>query len=328
MDNDDLFDDSDMYLLIREEYFDLFRNYKGKIRIIGFDYMKYKWSMIYKINFLKFLHSLKLSKCYNVTPCRGIRDDEISLLAGANEVYCLNSNCQYFKKAFKKKMDREYDGVLFKKITNEYNKHIELLKKFNFNKNKNITIKNKNSFKVSKQLPLFFTRKYFLERYIAIAPLASIPQKSWGLENYRLLCNKLCKNYKILLLGSANQQESLRFIENGNKNVINTAGMFKLNDIPSIIKNGILFIGNDSGLTHIALKLDVPLIAIIGGGSYGKFFPFDRENPNVVFLYYEMDCFGCEWKCFYKEMYCLKNVLVTDVLESIKKLLSNVYYST
>jgi len=209
-------------------------------------------------------------------------------------------------------MDREYDGMLYKEKANEYDKHIELLKGINIDKNKNITVENKKVFNVIRPIPNLIKGEF-----ITLAPLSSDIKRSWGLENYKSLCEKLSSKYKIVLLGSENEKDKLEFIKNGNENILNTGGMYNISDLPSIIKKSVLYIGNDSGLTHIALKLDVPLIAIIGGGNYGKFFPLEEENPKVVYLYDEMDCFGCDWNCIYKERFCLTNVTLDEVVSAL-----------
>ena len=318
LDNDEVFDKVEVHFLIKKKYLELFRDYKGKVDIIGYNYIKYKWSFFYKIRFLKYLHSLKLSKCYNVTPTRGILNDEMSLLSGADEVCCLNSNWRYLKKAFGKKMDREYDGVLCKEIPNEYDKHIELLN--HFKQRKDINVKNKKVFNILRSPKLFNDERLDDDEYITVAPLPSDVKRSWGIKNYKDLCNELTKSFKVVLLGSKNDKDILDGISNTNNKIINTAGLLELYEVPSVISKSKLFIGNDSGLTHIALKLDVPMIAIIGGGHYGKYFPYDEGNPDVIYLFDKMDCFGCEWKCIYKERYCLTNVKLITVLESVKDL--------
>ena len=123
------------------------------------------------------------------------------------------------------------------------------------------------------------------------------------------------------VLKSEQDKDILDGISKSNNKIINTAGLLKLYEVPSVIRKSKLFIGNDSGLTHIALKLNVPIIAIIGGGNYGKFFPYNEENPDVVYLFDKMDCFGCEWKCIYKERFCLTNVKMSTILDNVKKLI-------
>ena len=323
LDNDDIFDDSKVYFLIKDEYLELFNDYNGKVNIVGYNYLKYKWSIFYKIKFIKYLHSLKLSNCFNVTSARGILNDEMSLLSGAGEVYCLNSNWRYLKKAFGKRMDCEYDGVLCRDKTNEYDKHIALLDYLKQGKDININTKNIKVFSTSRSLELFIYERLDDDEYITVAPLPSDIERSWGINNFKELCKELTKSFKVVLLGSENDREILDIISESNKKIINSAGILKIFEVPLVISKSRLFIGNDSGLTHIALKLDVSVIAIIGGGNYGKFFPFGEENPDVVYHYDKMDCFGCEWKCIYNERLCLTNVTLEDVLLSSNKLLKD-----
>ena len=321
LDNDNIFDASKIYFLIKEKYLELFNDYHGKVNIVGYNYLKYKWSIFYKLKFLKYLHSLNLSKCYNVTSARGILNDEMSLLSGAGEVYCLNSNWRYLKKAFGNIMDREYDGVLCEDKTNEYDKHIELLN--HFKQREDINFKNKKVFNILRSPKLLSNENLNDDDYITVAPLPSDMKRSWGINNFKELCKELTKSFKIVLLGSENDREILDIISESNKKIINSAGILKIFEVPSVISKSRLFIGNDSGLTHIALKLDVSVIAIIGGCNYGKFFPFGEENPDVVYHYDKMDCFGCEWKCIYNERLCLTNVTLEDVLLSSNKLLKD-----
>ena len=321
LDNDDIFDDSKVYFLIKEKYLKLFNDYDGNVEIIGYNYLKYKWSFFYKLKFLKYLHSLKLSKCFNVTSARGILNDEMSLLSGAGEVYCLNSNWRYLKKAFGKRMDCEYDGVLCRDKTNEYDKHIALLDYLKQGKDININTKNIKVFSTSRSLEFFSYERLDDDEYITVAPLPSDIKRSWGINNFKELCIELTKSFKVVLLGSENDKDILDGISKSNNKIINTAGLLKLYEVPSVIRKSKLFIGNDSGLTHIALKFNIQVIAIIGGGNYGKFFPYDEENPKVVYLFDDMDCFGCEWKCVYKERLCLTNVKINTVLDNVKKLI-------
>lgn len=176
-------------------------------------------------------------------------------------------------------------------------------------------------FNTLRSLELYSNERLDDDEYVTVAPLPSDIKRGWGINNFKELCIELTKSFKVVLLGSENDKEILDGISSTNNKITNTAGLLKLYEVPSVISKSKLFIGNDSGLTHIALKLDVPIIAIIGGGNYGKFFPYNEEYPKVIYLYDKMDCFGCEWKCIYKERFCLTNVKMSTILDSVKKLI-------
>ena len=156
---------------------------------------------------------------------------------------------------------------------------------------------------------------------ITIAPFSSENNRDWRIQKFNKLITILSQKYRIILLGSFEQRMKLYNLKNDNNNIIVKTGELNLNDLPNVIKSTKLFLGLDSGLTHIALKVGTPLIAIIGGGNYGKFFPY-KESDKVKYLYHKMDCFGCEWRCIHKEPNCLTEVKTEEVIREAEKILS------
>jgi len=313
LDNINILEKKDeIFLVIKKEYSDLFKDYNSKIKIVYFEQKKYKWSFTYRIKFLRQLCSYKIKLCVNLTSARGISSDEIALLSGAETVWCFHNSWRKLKKAFGKKMDSYYDRILFENVFNEYEKHyrlLELLKQ-----------KNGNYFSVSPSLNTadnldYLKRLNLPQKYLVIAPMSSDRTRTWGAHNYQSLCQLISKRVNIILIGSERERLQIEEIKEGNDRIMNLAGKLKLDEIEMLIKRCSLFIGNDSGLSHLALKVDVPMIAIIGGGNHQRYFPF-KQTDTRQFLYHTMDCFGCEWKCHLKEKFCLTRV---DPFEVHKK---------
>ncbi|MHB8931108.1 MAG: glycosyltransferase family 9 protein, partial [Melioribacteraceae bacterium] len=277
-----------MFLVIKQEYSVLFKNYEDDVKIVCLEQKKYKWSLIYRIKFLRQLHSYKIKLCVNLTSARGISSDEIALLSGANTVWCFNNSWRKLKKAFGKKMDSYYDRILFEDLFHEYEKHYRLLKLLN-NKNKLRSLVDLSPIEIYN---LDYLNRFDIpQNYIVIATQAGDRTKAWGERNYKLFCQMITDRVNIILIGSEKERLSIEKIKDGNDRVMNLAGKLKLDEIQALIKRCSLFIGNDSGLSHLALKADIPMIAIIGGGSYRRYFPF-KQTDTRMFLYYAMDCFG------------------------------------
>lgn len=315
LENEKLFDESlELFLLIKNEYTGLLKNYNGRVKVIGLQSSNYKWNPFYRIKFLKQLHLLNLSFCFNLTSARGISSDEIALLSGARKVYCFANTWKNLKKAFSKTMDKYYVTVLFNGIGNEYRRHEELIKILTGSNKINI---------IDSGSQVFGKENYTLPisgKYIAVAPLAQNFSRTWGVDKFRLLCEKLSTDYFVILLGTSNESKLLERVKNGNGKIKNLAGEIAIQDLSSAIKNSLLFIGNDSGLSHLALRLNVPMIAVIGGGAYEKYFPYST-NGTHVYKYHSLDCFGCEWVCSQKEMYCLTKVDAEEVYSAALKLI-------
>ena len=153
-----------------------------------------------------------------------------------------------------------------------------------------------------------------------IAPFSSKKNKSWPFESYLQLIQKLTIRARIFVIGETKNISHMRILKNIPGGVTNLVCKTKIEDVTEVIRGSSLFIGNDSGLTHLAYFFRIPLIGIIGGGSYGFFFPNSNHETNL-FFYNPLDCFNCNWRCKYSEPYCLTKVTVDSVYNSALKLL-------
>ncbi len=304
--------------LIKNEYLELFSDYKGPIEVKGYDYFKYKYNIIYKIRLLHNLRDIGFSKSINLSAARGILNDEITILANAEESYCLNSNFKYLGNYWRGKLNSYYTKILAGDIINEYDKHLELLKFLNKDTIKTPNFFNKFLFNTNKKIK--FDVDFQNQKLISIAPFSSYGDRDWEQNNFEQLIQKLNDHYHIILIGSGRQKEKLLRIKSNYTNVSVMAGGLHLNELPTLIMKCDLFVGLDSGLSHIALKLNVPMIAIIGGGQFNRFFPWGSSNQSI-YLYHKLDCFGCEWECITDKPYCHTNVTVDQVYQSAIKLL-------
>ena len=306
--------------LIKNEYLELFRDYSGPIEVRGYDYFKYKYNIIYKIRLLHNLMDIGFSKSINLSAARGILNDEITLLANAEESYCLNSNLKYLGDFWGGKLNSYYKNILTRDIINEYDKHFELLKFLNNYTSKTPNFFNKYLFHTDKKIQ--FDVDFLNQKLISIAPFSSSCDRDWEQNNFEQLIQKLNDHYHIILIGSGHQKEKLLRIKSNSTNVSVIAGELQLNELSTLITKCDLFIGLDSGLSHMALKLNIPMIAIIGGGQFNRFFPWGLSKYSI-YLYHELDCFGCGWKCIKDKPYCHTNVTVDQVYEAAEKLLKN-----
>lgn len=321
LENDSLFpEDSEVYFLIKEKYFPLFENYKGKIKILKYNYSLYKWFLPYRIFLINKIRKLRLDKFYNLTPARGMLNDELSLLSGANKIFSMNTGRKYLKGISENMIDKRYDEFLFTDVKNEYDKHMKLLnifsngKEIEFNVDKIFSLNWENNIIKNK-----FAKK---NEYIVISPLSSEPDRTWSLASFSKLSNELSENNKIVLVGSGKEKFLLEKIKNGNENIfIETS---PLNLLPEVINDCKLFIGGDSGITHIALKLGKPLLAVLDGGYFNRYFPYKTQDKKNNYIYNLMDCFECGFNCIYDKKYCLLNITYESVLNKVNEILKTI----
>jgi ADP-heptose:LPS heptosyltransferase len=303
--------------LVREEYLTLFSKYMGNVEFIGYNYKKYKYSLIYKIKHLMKLRKEGVETCINLTAARGILNEEITHLSGAKRTLALNSSDIYLGKKLVRYFNHQYTDIIAKEVLNEYDKHFELMKYLvrennNFSFNRGITFNEVYFSKISK------FNKYI--PFVVIAPYSSEGNRDWKEEYFIKVIDYLRKNNRIILIGSSLQKKKLLELKGEKERVDVLAGDLELFEIPILLKKAKLFIGLDSGATHMALKVGTPLLAIIGGGEFGRFLPY-RESEKAKYLYHRMDCFLCHWKCDKKEEFCLTNINSKYVIRIINKFL-------
>ena len=120
---------------------------------------------------------------------------------------------------------------------------------------------------------------------LAIAPITNWRRKDWPLENYVSLVKKFLRNKKItfnsiVLLGSENEKYFCNKLKTnlGNKNIYNLAGSLKILEIFELLKQCKLFIGNDSGLTHLAAASKVKTLGLFGPSKDENYRPWGKNS--------------------------------------------------
>ncbi len=151
--------------------------------------------------------------------------------------------------------------------------------------------------------------------------------KCWPAEKYVELINMIITNTytRIILIGSKNEFEYCSRIVTAVKSnrVIVQAGKTNILVTIGILKMSKMFIGNDSGLMHIAAIIKKPMIILWGPTDFRKL-GYSSKNQFIVSL--GLECSPCEdtkheKKC--KHRLCLEGIDVSDVFVYVKLLLSN-----
>ena len=306
--------------LVNEQYRNLFYEYKGKADLIFFNLKKVKYNIFYKIKLFSEIKKLNISKVYNLSPARGMIVEQLTLLSSAFKVYTICSNIIYLGKFWGSIMNNFYDEILFEGTKNEYKKHFMLLDILSKDRKLDIIFNNNVIFNLSTSEDSL--RKYNLSKkeYIVIAPLTGDMKRSWGINNYMNLVERLTGKYNVVLIGSTTEINLLETVRNNNEKVsILTPQLYQM---AYFIFHSRFYIGNHSGLTHFALKLNIPFLAILDGGFFDMYMPFDESNPNNNYIYNKMDCFGCQMHCIYDKMYCLTDITFENVFQKVNDILN------
>jgi heptosyltransferase-2 len=102
---------------------------------------------------------------------------------------------------------------------------------------------------------------------VAIAPGSRWPMKRWGIEKYAEFARRITGHYghHVLLLGDKSETQWAEPIAATlGQHVTNLVGRTSIIETAAAIQHAEAFVGNDSGLMHLAEAVGVPVIALFG----------------------------------------------------------------
>lgn len=116
------------------------------------------------------------------------------------------------------------------------------------------------------------------EPWLALAPGANWPGKIWPVDYYAALTRSLVSRYaRLMILGSA--QDRTLATELAAKSAIpcvDFTGRTTLTQSAALLDAASLFIGNDSGLGHIAAARGIPTLTLMGPGRPERYKPHGK----------------------------------------------------
>ncbi len=151
--------------------------------------------------------------------------------------------------------------------------------------------------------------------------------KEWGEKNYMQLAQTLLSDYgcRVMLLGTANEKDAATHITHslGHPNLINMAGKTSLTEAVTLISLCAAFVGNDSGLAHVAASLSIPTFTIFGSTSPEKTAP-RSPSDNAIVIQHPMPCAPCFSRtCKIETLDCMRYILPQTILHAMQPVLKN-----
>jgi ADP-heptose:LPS heptosyltransferase len=158
---------------------------------------------------------------------------------------------------------------------------------------------------------LYEVNRYFNKRYAAVIEMISDKFTNMG----------------FVLIGGEKDYDEGEKIKSAlrgelSKNVINICGKSSVIESAYIIGNGVIYIGNDTGTTHLAAMTGCPILAIFSARERKeKYFPYGKNN---ITIRKDIECENCGLKvCAEKNTKCVDIISVKEVFDSAVKLIYN-----
>jgi ADP-heptose:LPS heptosyltransferase len=165
---------------------------------------------------------------------------------------------------------------------------------------------------------------------LGIAPgVISVPGKRLPSEWFAKVVNLLkYRDIEIVLLGSRPDLSVCDGVANALKSsrleirLQNLAGKTSVRELIECIRCCNIVLSQETAALHIATALRKPVVGIIGGGHFGRFYPWGEPNVSRA-VNKPMDCYGCNWRCKYESIRCIQEVSVESAAEEMNYLLQN-----
>lgn len=137
---------------------------------------------------------------------------------------------------------------------------------------------------------------------------------NWSYERWEELALRLeVAGWQPVLLGGGDVANLAKRIVQNSPSVESWVDRIGWMEAADVLSSCQVYIGNDTGLSHLASLVVPKCLVILGGGTFRRFFPWpDAQNQHLIF--HGLPCFDCDWECLYDQRVCLTKVCPSEVM--------------
>jgi lipopolysaccharide heptosyltransferase II len=154
-------------------------------------------------------------------------------------------------------------------------------------------------------------------------PVAAFATKQWATENFAKTAEFLGeKGFHVVAVATAKEKDVLVKLKNLSKTPVLTFDDLTLAQITALSSKAEIFVGNDSGIAHIAAAVQTPSVVIFGSSNVHHWHPWTDAKYEIVRQ--EMPCAPCAgYFCReFETPRCIEQVAVDQVYRAIDKVLA------
>jgi ADP-heptose:LPS heptosyltransferase len=161
------------------------------------------------------------------------------------------------------------------------------------------------------------------DEFILIHPAAAFTTKQWGSERFAQLVEILIEDKKnvVITAGPGEDQliDSIARLSKKNPVIFPPLSINRFSALTSLCQ---LYIGNDTGTTHIAAALNKPIVVIFGSSDSKVWYPWGTDYRLISS---DLPCVPCPgYRCLhYDSPRCIESISVDQVLSSTREILQS-----
>lgn len=160
------------------------------------------------------------------------------------------------------------------------------------------------------------------DKIIIVAAIARGANRRWGKEKFSQVSEELSKGYKVIMVGTESDKPVIQYILNNCAGkIFDFSGLTDLRQLACLIRRSSLVIVCDTGVSHLASYMNVPILALFGAGDELKYGPWSKKNTTIISR--DLFCRPCEEaQCRFQTTDCLRLIKSEDVLRRAREILS------
>ena len=160
--------------------------------------------------------------------------------------------------------------------------------------------------------------------YVLFHPAAAFATKMWAIDNFARTAEFLFeKGMQTVAVAARNETALLEGLVAAANVPVITFNDLTLPEITALASKALLFVGNDSGIAHIAAAVSTPTVVIFGSSNRDHWRPW-TDAPNEI-VYEKLPCQPCPgYDCReFGEPKCIISVRPEAVFDAIGKVINN-----
>jgi heptosyltransferase III len=155
-----------------------------------------------------------------------------------------------------------------------------------------------------------------------IHPAAAFETKQWATENFaRVIENLAARGFECVAISAPNESQVVAALIENSKARLTAFTDLTLPEVTALAGRARLFVGNDSGIAHMAAAVRTPSVVIFGSSNVAHWRPWTQAPALVVRE--ELPCQPCPgYFCAeFDAPECIRRIRVERVTEAIERVL-------
>ena len=159
--------------------------------------------------------------------------------------------------------------------------------------------------------------------FALVHPTSAFATKEWAITNFARTAEYLAgQGIKTIAVAAKDESDKLDALKANSKVPILTLSGIPLPEITALAARATLFVGNDSGIAHIAAAVNTPTVVVFGSSNRDHWRPWINAPNEIVFNPFECQpCPGYECKV-YGTPKCIISVSPDQVIGAIERVLA------